>query len=176
MRLTIFREYPYLYEGILEDELSYVSHYAEHGMVLIAQDGEKVIGAVTGMSLGLEEEYFQKPFKTAGLDPHQYFYIGELLLQSPYRGKRLGSQLLQQIEQEICKTGQYRYLCCATVVRPANHPLRPETFFPIEPFCQRHGYGLLDRVTVQIPWQQTDGTRPLNTLQFWVKQLYSQPL
>lgn len=171
LRLTIFREYPYLYDGTLEDELSYVSHYAEQGMVLIALDGNTVAAAVTGMPLDLESEPFQQPFRAADRDPGQYFYIGELLLLPAYRGNGLGSHLLGLIEQEITNTSRYTHVCCATVIRPDNHPLRPGDFFPIEPFCRRHGYHLLENVSIRIPWQQIDGTKPLNTLRFWAKQL-----
>ncbi len=50
LRLEIFPEYPYLYQGGREDELTYLGSYAEapDACVILACDGLTVIGAATG--------------------------------------------------------------------------------------------------------------------------------
>ncbi|CAH2030267.1 GNAT family N-acetyltransferase [Trichlorobacter ammonificans] len=171
LRLTIFREYPYLYDGRLEDERHYLSHYADHGSVLAALDGGTIVGAITGMPLDREPPDFTRPFRNAGRDPAQYYYIGELLLQAPYRGSGLGSRMLAQFEQQIRQAARFTQACCATVVRPDDHPLRPAGFRPVEPFCRRHGYAPVPGAVVQVAWRQLDGTRPRNSLQYWEKTL-----
>ena len=171
LRLTIFREYPYLYDGRLEGERRYLSHYADHGCVLAALDGETIVGAITGMPLDHEPSDFTQPFRDAGRDPVQYYYIGELLLQAPYRGSGLGSRMLEQFEQQIRQAEMFTHACCATVVRPDNHSLRPTGFRPVEPFCRHHGYSPVPGAVVQVAWQQIDGTTPRNSLQYWEKPL-----
>ena len=77
LRLNIFREYPYLYDGQLEDERRYLSGYADQGLVLLALDAGRVAGAITGMPLAKESEAFVAPFRNAGLAPEQFYYIGD---------------------------------------------------------------------------------------------------
>ena len=69
LRLSIFREYPYLYDGLLEDERRYLSGYAAQGQVLLAVDNDQVAGAITGMPLAEESGAFVEPFRAAGLAP-----------------------------------------------------------------------------------------------------------
>lgn len=170
LRLNIFREYPYLYEGKIEDERCYLADYAAKGCALLACDGERVAGAITGMPLADESAAFVKPFFAAGLVPEDYFYIGELLLHKQYRGQGLGSRLLANLEQLVGKQGRYHRYCFATVVRPDEHHLRPLEFIPIERFSIRHGYRPLSGVSVQIAWQELDGQTTAKTLRFWDKE------
>ena len=64
LRLDIFPEYPYLYQGRREDELAYLVTYAEtpDACVILTNDGLTVIGAVTGMPLVLEDVLMRDAF------------------------------------------------------------------------------------------------------------------
>jgi len=169
LRLSIFRDYPYLYDGLLEDERRYLAGYAEQGQVLVALDEGRVVGAITGMPLAKESAAFVEPFRNAGLVPEQYYYIGELLFEQPYRNRGWGSRLLARLEQLVADQGCYRSLCLATVLRPDDHPLRPVGFTPIDLFCQRHGYSLINGITAQVPWRELDGQVSNKALAFWHK-------
>ena len=171
LRLNIFREYPYLYDGQLEDERRYLSGYAVTGQVLLALDEEQVIGAITGMPLAMESEAFVTPFRAAGLAPEEFYYIGELLLLPPYRNLGWGSRLLDRLEQSVAQQGACRSYCLATVNRPEGHPQRPAGYVPIEQFCRRHGYTLIEGVTAQIPWRELDGKSTHKTLSLWRKSV-----
>lgn len=176
LRLTIFREYPYLYDGQLEDEHQYLAGYAaQGGDVLLALDGEQVAGAITGLPLMHESAAFVEPFHAAGLTTEQYFYIGELLLLPPYRNLGWGSQLLARLEQRVAHRNRYQHYCLATVVRPTDHPLRPNGYIPIERFCQRHGYRHLAGVCAHVPWREVDGQTTTKTLGFWCKDIPHTP-
>lgn len=63
LRLEIFPEYPYLYQGRREDELAYLNSYAEapDACVILARDGITVIGAATGMPLVHEDSNCATP-------------------------------------------------------------------------------------------------------------------
>lgn len=171
LRLSIFREYPYLYDGLLEDERRYLSGYAAQGQVLLAVDNDQVAGAITGMPLAEESGAFVEPFRAAGLAPEQYYYIGELLLLPPYRGLGWGSRLLARLEQLVAQQGRYPVCCLATVARPEDHPLRPDRFVPIERFCRRHGYRPIEGVVARVTWREIDGLSTIKTLTFWQKSL-----
>jgi hypothetical protein len=49
LRINIFREYPYLYDGIREDELKYLRLYMDtpEAFVISVNDSGKMIGAAT---------------------------------------------------------------------------------------------------------------------------------
>lgn len=169
LRLGIFREYPYLYQGQLDDERRYLSGYADQGQVLLALDTGRVVGAITGMPLAMESEAFVAPFRNAGLVLEQYYYIGELLLQPGHRNLGWGSRLLARLELLVEQQRRYNDFCLATVVRPEDHPLRPARFVSIEQFCRRHGYALINGVTAQVPWREVDGQVSDKQLNFWRK-------
>lgn len=173
LRLAIFREYPYLYQGRREDELDYLGRYAvaEDACVLLASDGAAVIGAVTGMPLIHEDAELRAAVAGTGLPLDSLYYVGELLLLPAYRKAGRGQRLLAQLERYVCSLGRYRTLTCATVERPAGHPLRPPDFIPITRFLARTGFVRLPGATASFAWCETDGIKREHGMQFWIKEL-----
>ena len=53
LRIQVFREYPYLYEGDLSYEEKYLQDYSRipDSVVVLALDGERVVGASTALPL-----------------------------------------------------------------------------------------------------------------------------
>ncbi|HVI35743.1 MAG TPA: hypothetical protein VM684_05905, partial [Gaiellales bacterium] len=51
LRITVFRAYPYLYEGSLDYEERYLWTYAaaDNSVIVGAFDGERLVGASTGL-------------------------------------------------------------------------------------------------------------------------------
>ncbi|WP_462151351.1 GNAT family N-acetyltransferase [Pseudoalteromonas xiamenensis] len=97
LRIAIFRDFPYLYEGTLEYEKSYLSTYAKSNgalVVLILDDG-KVVGASTGLPLSEETIEFKQPFIDAGYNVDEIFYCAESVLLPAYRGRGLGKRFLK---------------------------------------------------------------------------------
>jgi len=62
-------------------------------------------------------------------------------------------------------------LTCATVERPADHPLRPRDYIPITRFLARTGFVRLSGVTTSFMWLETDGVKRDHPMQFWIKNL-----
>ncbi len=173
LRLDIFKEYPYLYQGRREDELAYLRSYAEkpEACVILASDGTEVIGAATGMPLIHEDAQLRDAFAGSGYPLESIYYVGELLLQPAYRSAGLGQKLLTQMERHIRSLGHFQQLTCATVERPDNHPLRPDDAIPISRFLARTGFVHLPGVTTRFTWRETDGVKREHTMQFWIKDL-----
>lgn len=69
LRLTVFREFPYLYDGTPEYEARYLATYAESpdSLFVLALDGERVVGVSTGLPMADETEAFQRPLPRRGL-------------------------------------------------------------------------------------------------------------
>lgn len=170
LRLSIFQEYPYLYDGRLEDERRYLGGYADHGQVLLAVDSGRVVGAITGMPLVEESELLVEPFRAAGLAPERGYYIGELLFLQRWRHRGWGSRLLARLEELIRLQGDYSYCCFVTVIRPPDHPLQPVGFVPIESFCQHQGYRRLNNTMAQLAWREVDGQVSNKRLACWYKK------
>ncbi len=126
LRLDIFLEYPYLYQGRREDELAYLYTYAEkpEACVILAYDGPAVIGAATGMPLIHEDTQLLEAFADTAYSLNEIYYVGELLFRPAYRNSGLGQKLLAQMESHVLSLGRYHKLTCATVERPAS-PLAP---------------------------------------------------
>lgn len=174
LRIDIFREYPYLYDGIRDDELKYLRHYMEtpHAFVIAVNDSDSMIGAATGTPLCYEPEDIIYRFAGTSYPVTETFYVGELLFYPAYRNGGLGLRLLEKIEEYVCTLGTYRYLTCATVVRPDNHTQCPEIYVPINRFLARSGFNKLSDVTTSFAWREIDGTSRDHPMQFWVKELF----
>jgi len=173
LRITIFREFPYLYKGSEEIETKYLQAYAEtpDACVFVVRDGETAIGAVTGVSLSAEPADFTAPFAAGPYPLDTIYYLGEVLFLPGYRGQGLGSQLLKELADHVRSLGRYRYLACATIVRPEDHPLRPSDYHPIDGLLIRAGLIKHPELYVTLPWPDLDGNVTDNTMVFWIKEL-----
>ena len=73
LRLQVFREFPYLYDGTLEDERHYLQTYVESpsSLVVLVLDGETAVGATTCLRMSEAEPPFRACFEQTGMDPAQ---------------------------------------------------------------------------------------------------------
>ncbi len=64
LRIRVFRDFPYLYDGSLAYEANYLRTYVESdtAVCVLALAGERVVGASTGLALSDETEAFRRPF------------------------------------------------------------------------------------------------------------------
>ena len=172
LRIDIFREYPYLYAGKIDYELTYLRNYADvpGAIVVLAQDGAAIVGAATGIPLAGESPAFCASFVQDGWPLAQVYYVGEILLYPSYRSVGAGSRLLGEVEDHARRLG-FRFLASATVDRPVDHPLRPSDFIPIDRFCDRHGFVPHPELTVRLAWPDVAGDVMENTMTFRVKEL-----
>jgi GNAT superfamily N-acetyltransferase len=173
LRLEIFPEYPFLYRGLREDELTYLVTYADapDACVILAYHGHAVVGAVAGMPLIHEDAHMLDAFAGTTFPLNEVYYVGELLFRPAYRNCGLGQKLLAQLEIHIRSLGCYRRLTCATVERPDDHLLRPSDYISISRFLARTGFVRLSGVTTHFMWCETDGVKRNHPMQFWIKNL-----
>ncbi|MEQ1754524.1 MAG: GNAT family N-acetyltransferase [Micropepsaceae bacterium] len=88
LRIEVFRDYPYLYDGDLDYEARYLHALASSPKAVMvgAFDGEHLVGVATGAPLFEQAAEITLPFRQRGLDVDRYFYFGESVLKSGYRG------------------------------------------------------------------------------------------
>jgi len=173
LRIEIFREFPYLYDGNRESELRYLKGYAQaaEACVLTVTAAGRLVGAATGMPLQHEQKELIDQFAATSYPLDSIYYVGELLFYPAYRNRGLGMKLLSMMEDKIRSLGSYRYLTCATVVRPDDHPHRPANYVPIGRFLNRTEFRAIPAATTSFTWLETDGGSRDHPMQFWIKFL-----
>ena len=173
LRIGVFREFPYLYAGSLEYERNYLAHYATSpaAVVVIARDGERVVGAATGMPLAASADDVREPLTAAGYDPARLFYFGESVLDRAYRGRGLGNAFLAEREAHARAHGMSVAAFCA-VVRPADHPARPADYRPLDGLWTKHGFVRRPDITATFSWRDHDEpAESPKPMVFWTKEL-----
>lgn len=172
LRIRVFYDFPYLYEGSLAYEKEYLKVYLENSQSLIVgliQNGQW-IGATTAIPLLAETQEIQKPFNEAGIPVTSVFYLGESVLLPEYRGKGYGHLFFDEREQ-VARENGYPITAFCSVIRPANHPLRPNYYRDNETFWTKRGYVKRTDLRCQMSWLDR-GKRKANTkeLEFWIKE------
>lgn len=99
LRMKVFKDFPYLYDGDFEYEKKYLNTYfsSAHSFVVLAKDSTKsnaIIGAATAILLSEEEDAFKKAFVAQKIDPGTVCYFGESVLLSEYRGLGIGKEFM----------------------------------------------------------------------------------
>lgn len=179
LRIQVFREYPYLYDGSAEYEQRYLKTYAASpaSVAVLAIDdalrpGENVVGASTGLPLVRDSGPFRLPFEHAGMDPARVFYCGESVLLPTYRGRGLYRGFFTAREDHARALGGYDWIAFCAVVRPDDHPLRPAGYQALDPVWQRFGYAPRPNLVASLAWKDIDQpTETEHDLAFWLKRL-----
>jgi GNAT superfamily N-acetyltransferase len=173
LRIRVFRDYPYLYDGSAESEEKYLIKFAraEGAVVVIALDGKQVVGASTGCLLRSEHDEFKTPFLTRGMNLDEIFYCAESVLLKPYRGHGAGPRFFALRETHGRGLGAKISAFCA-VVRPDDHPSKPAGYKPLDLFWQRLGYVKQDEMRTDFSWLDIgDEKETKKPMQFWMKNL-----
>lgn len=171
LRICVFWEYPYLYEGNLAYEKDYFKEYTENenSIVIMLFDDTKMIGLSTGLPLSGVSENFQNQFKNVGLNPEEIYYFGESILLPDYRGKGYGNLFFDLREKQANKL-TYPYTLFCSVIRPENHPLKPANYRPNDVFWKKRGYEKLINQTCQMKWlDRGEKEETFKELVFWRK-------
>lgn len=172
LRTTVFRAFPYLYEGSEDYEASYLATYAQspESLFVLALDGETIVGASTGVPMTDASDVFKVPFLAAGIDPEKVFYFGESVLLSSYRGRGLGVRFFAEREAYACRLGRFDWCAFCAVERPRDHPLRPADYVPLDAFWGKRGYAHRAELNTMLAWQdigEADETE--KPMSFWLK-------
>ena len=173
LRLTVFRDFPYLYDGDLTYELDYLKHYTqcERAVFVLAISDEQVVGASTGLPMSDADEDFQRPFLERGQPLEGIFYFGESVLLASHRGQGLGHHFFNERERVARTLGATMTTFCA-VDRPATHPLRPNDYQPLDDFWRRRGYTKQTDLTTSFVWRDLDHDQETaKPMVFWTRQL-----
>jgi GNAT superfamily N-acetyltransferase len=175
LRIAVFRDWPYLYDGTLDYERSYLQTYRDSpGAILVgAFDGPRLVGAATGTPME-DHADFAAAFAGTRLALADIFYCAESVLLPEYRGRGLGHAFFDARETHARALGRSHSAFCA-VIRPPDHPARPPGYRPLDPFWRARGYAPLSGVTATFRWRDVgDAQDSDKRLQFWLRALPRQ--
>lgn len=177
LRMQVFRDYPYLYDGDEAYEQRYLKYYAEsqESIVVVARAGADIVGASTGIPLSCENPSFQRPFIVRAMDVAKIFYCGESVLMLQYRGQGVYKHFFAERERHARALQRFDWICFCAVQRDGVHPLRPVNYRPLDDVWRHFGYVRCDDITMRLSWRQVDErAESEKTMVFWLKSLNSQ--
>lgn len=172
LRIEVFREFPYLYDGSEAYEQEYLEAYAksDRSVFVLALDQGNVVGVSTGLPLEDADEAFRKPFLEAGIDLSEVFYFGESVLKKSHRGQGIGHRFFDEREAHAQELGFKLTAFCA-VKRDPDHPSQPVDYRSNDSFWIKRGYQKSTDLKATLEWQQIDQPEEVsNTLTFWLKR------
>lgn len=172
LRIAVFRDWPYLYDGDPGYERDYLRAYTRPGAVVVAAwDGSRMIGAATGAPMEHHAEDFAAAFADRPEPLSDIFYCAESVLLPAYRGHGLGHAFFDGREAHARALGR-RWSAFCSVIRPADHPARPADYRPLDGFWRKRGYQPLPGVVSRFAWKDVGETAETDKpLQFWIKPL-----
>ena len=173
LRISVFRDWPYLYDGDPAYEREYLDAYARSvdSVFVLAFDDDAVIGASTGLPLADDSAEFRAPFEAQGMDTGRVFYFGESVLLPAYRGQGIGHAFFDHREAHARSLGRFDLSAFCAVDRDADDPRRPEAHRGNEAFWTKRGYVRQPEMTMRLPWNEIGCGEIEHALTFWTRPL-----
>lgn len=172
LRIEVFRAFPYLYAGSAAYEERYLQTYldAPDAIIVLARDGQEVVGASSALPLTQETDAIRAPLHGPEFDPAGVLYLGESVLRAEYRGRGLGHAFFDHREAHAQALGLGTTAFCA-VQRPENHPARPTPYRSLHAFWAARGYVERPDLHTTLSWQDVgeDHETP-KPMRYWVRR------
>lgn len=169
LRIEVFREFPYLYDGNIDYEKKYLAKFGaiDESIVILALENHKVIGALTGLPIKNESKEITQTLTTNQLE--NGFYLSEILLYKNYRQQGIGQALMNQLETFVNKS--FPLFLLATIIREENHPLKPKDYTSLAHFWIKNNYVLTNQ-TFSFSWKDVHNeTETRKSLALWQKEI-----
>jgi hypothetical protein len=176
LRINIFREYPYLYEGNFKEEMDDLEHCAQllHNALAIAYYKNTPVGFLYGIPLTEFASHFENSvidlFKNKDLDPAICYYFADIIILPEHRGNHLSSRLFTALENYAQEQG---YLSGSFITESHDkHPLKPDNYKSLDPLWNSLNYNKTGLMSYG-SWQthQPDGSvsRQQHSADIWFK-------
>ena len=173
LRITVFRDWPYLYDGDLDYERDYLAAYAKSAdsFCALALAGDRAVGASTGIPLADDAPGSQRAFFDVGIPQDDVFYFGESVLLPEYRGHGLGHRFFDLREAHARQLGRFRWTAFCAVRRDAEDPRRPSGHRGNEAFWRKRGYERRPGMACEISWKEIgDAVSAPHCLDYWLRE------
>ena len=174
LRITVFRDWPYLYEGSEDYETKYLARYSgtPGALVVGAYDGGRLVGASTATPLDGELDECRATFIEHGYDTGRVYYLGESILLPEYRGRGAGHAFFDHREAQARALGGFAYTAFCAVVRDEDDPRKPPAHRSNDVFWAKRGYVRQADMTMRLAWREVGEERETEKpLTFWLRAL-----
>lgn len=174
LRIEVFREFPYLYDGDENYEREYLRTYVDspRSLAMLVYEGDRLVGATTGLPLADETDDVRRPFVDRGMDTDGIFYCGESVLLPAWRGRGIYRAMFAAREGHARSLGGFHTATFCCVQRPPSHPLRPAGFEPLDAVWRHFGYVEHPEIETRFDWKDVGESQPsVKPMRFWLKAL-----
>ena len=159
---AVFRDWPYLYEGDVAYEREYLDAYARsaNSIVVLARDGDVVVGASTGIPLAEDSAEFQAPFHHA----RHRRAAKSSIAANPCCCRRGAGAASAMPSSMLARRMRVRlavseWTAFAAVDRDAGDPRRPPGHRGNEVFWGKRGYVRQPGMTMRLHWNESGKRR-----------------
>lgn len=174
LRLTVFCEYPYLYEGDPILEKTYLSRFASSrdAFFVIAKVDNQVVGALSGLPLDATQKEIRDALHQPGIEIGEYYALSEIVLLKEHRNKKIGSMLYEQFEDQLLKMKRYKKVVLWQIVRAQDDVRRPKDYFSLDNFWRKRGFVKHPEWICYIDWKEIlEEKASAHRFEFWVKEI-----
>lgn len=175
LRIEIFSDYPYLYDGDEISERKYLEKFneMENALALGVFDQSELVGEATAYPLIYEHESLSKSFLDHDRSLEDYFCIGEIILKKDYRSQGLGGRLCEKLEA-FARSKGFQSLCFFEIDRGPDDPKRPEGYRKLDTYWGGHGYQKHPELNGLVPYKEKgESEESPKKMVFWIKKLAS---
>jgi len=171
LRISVFREWPYLYDGDMAYEKAYLESYAKPGALCVAAFvADEMVGASTGAPMSDHAEDFATALPRTW-PASEVFYCAESVLRPAFRGRGIGHAFFEHREAHARALG-LAYSVFASVIRPDDHPMRPRDYRPLAAFWEGRGYAPIPGAIARFGWKDLGNAEATEKpLQMWGRAL-----
>ena len=173
LRIEVFRDWPYLYDGDAAYEERYLRGYADEptATLIAARDGSRIVGASTGMPLEAHGDARNMVLSDLDLDRRKIYYCAESVLLSTYRGQGAGGRFFD-LREDAARAGGFEATLFASVIRAPDDQRRPADYRPLDAFWRKRGYAPLPGGSLSISWKDTgEPQETVKELAIWMRRL-----
>jgi hypothetical protein len=174
LRIKVFKDFPYLYEGNEAYEFEYLKTYinSPRSFLFGVFANDILVGSTTCIPLSDETAEVQEPFLKAEIDLATIFYFGESILLPQFRGLGLGNPFFDEREAHAKSFDTFTMTCFCSVVRDKHHLLRPIDYQPLDGFWTKRGYLQQPQLQSKFEWLDIGEHLPsFKTMVYWSKQI-----
>lgn len=109
LRLIFYQDYPYLYDGTLEEQEDYLQKYhgSEATLVVIAKKEDQLVGAILGLPLLESLDENKKVFQEIAISQEELFYLGDNIALDECTEEGMQNEMYSLFEAELRKQGKY---------------------------------------------------------------------